>query len=80
MVEEISRILKTAECMACKSPDRICNTWTIRESHIPKDESASFLSMRIWDSKARALESAECYKRIETAIAISDVALHRELP
>jgi len=51
MVEEISRILKTAECMDCKCPDRICNTWTIRESHTPKDGSASFLSMRIWGYK-----------------------------
>ncbi len=27
---------KTAVCMDCKSPDRICNTWTIIEKSYPK--------------------------------------------
>jgi len=27
---------KTAACMDCKSPDRICNTWTITEKSYPK--------------------------------------------
>jgi hypothetical protein len=28
--------MKTACCMDCKSPDRICNTWTITEKSYPK--------------------------------------------
>ncbi len=28
--------LKTARCEECKSPDRICNTWTITEKSFPK--------------------------------------------
>ena len=28
--------VKTAYCMDCKSPDRICNTWTITEKSYPK--------------------------------------------
>ncbi len=28
--------VKTAVCMDCKSPDRICNTWTITEKSYPK--------------------------------------------
>ena len=28
--------MKTAYCMDCKSPDRICNTWTITEKSYPK--------------------------------------------
>ncbi len=28
--------IKTAECMDCKSEDRICNTWTITEKSFPK--------------------------------------------
>jgi L-lactate utilization protein LutB len=28
--------IKTACCMDCKSPDRICNTWTITEKSFPK--------------------------------------------
>jgi len=28
--------MKTADCMDCKSPDRICNTWTITEKSYPK--------------------------------------------
>lgn len=27
---------KTSRCMDCKSPDRICNTWTITEKSFPK--------------------------------------------
>lgn len=27
--------MKTAQCMDCKSPDRICNTWTITEKSYP---------------------------------------------
>jgi L-lactate utilization protein LutB len=27
---------KTSYCMDCKSPDRICNTWTITEKSFPK--------------------------------------------
>jgi len=26
---------KTGRCEACKSPDRICNTWTITEKAFP---------------------------------------------
>ncbi len=29
--------VKTSYCMDCKSPDRICNTWTITEKSYPKD-------------------------------------------
>jgi L-lactate utilization protein LutB len=29
--------VKTAHCEDCKSPDRICNTWTITEKSFPKD-------------------------------------------
>ncbi|MFC1813559.1 lactate utilization protein [Thermodesulfobacteriota bacterium] len=28
--------VKTAVCMDCKSPDRICNTWTMTEKSYPK--------------------------------------------
>lgn len=28
--------VKTSYCMDCKSPDRICNTWTITEKSFPK--------------------------------------------
>ena len=28
--------IKTARCMDCKSPDRICNTWTITQKSFPK--------------------------------------------
>ena len=28
--------VKTSYCMECKSPDRICNTWTITEKSFPK--------------------------------------------
>jgi L-lactate utilization protein LutB len=28
--------IKTSYCMDCKSPDRICNTWTITEKSFPK--------------------------------------------
>jgi len=28
--------VKTGECEECKSPDRICNTWTITEKSFPK--------------------------------------------
>ncbi len=28
--------VKTSYCMDCKSPDRICNTWTITEKSYPK--------------------------------------------
>ena len=28
--------VKTAYCEECKSPDRICNTWTITEKSFPK--------------------------------------------
>ena len=28
--------MKTAQCMDCKSPDRICNTWCITEKAFPK--------------------------------------------
>ena len=28
--------VKTSYCMDCKSPDRICNTWTIHEKSYPK--------------------------------------------
>jgi len=28
--------IKTANCEECKSPDRICNTWTITEKSFPK--------------------------------------------
>jgi hypothetical protein len=28
--------VKTAHCMECKSPERICNTWTITEKSFPK--------------------------------------------
>lgn len=28
--------MKTSYCMDCKSPDRICNTWTITEKSFPK--------------------------------------------
>jgi hypothetical protein len=28
--------VKTAFCEECKSPDRICNTWTITEKSFPK--------------------------------------------
>lgn len=28
--------VKTSYCMNCKSPDRICNTWTITEKSFPK--------------------------------------------
>ena len=28
---------KTSYCMDCKSPDRICNTWTITEKSFPKE-------------------------------------------
>jgi L-lactate utilization protein LutB len=28
--------MKTASCKDCKSPDRICNTWTITEKSFPK--------------------------------------------
>ncbi len=28
--------VKTSHCMDCKSPDRICNTWTITEKSYPK--------------------------------------------
>lgn len=28
--------VKTAQCMDCKSPDRICNTWVITEKSFPK--------------------------------------------
>ena len=28
--------VKTATCEECKSPDRICNTWTITEKSFPK--------------------------------------------
>jgi hypothetical protein len=27
---------KTSHCEDCKSPDRICNTWTITEKSFPK--------------------------------------------
>jgi L-lactate utilization protein LutB len=29
--------LKTSYCQECKSPDRICNTWTITEKSFPKE-------------------------------------------
>ena len=29
--------VKTSYCQECKSPDRICNTWTITEKSFPKD-------------------------------------------
>ena len=29
--------VKTSYCEECKSPDRICNTWTITEKSFPKD-------------------------------------------
>ncbi len=29
--------VKTSYCQECKSPDRICNTWTITEKSYPKD-------------------------------------------
>ena len=28
--------VKTSYCMDCKSPDRICNIWTIHEKSFPK--------------------------------------------
>jgi L-lactate utilization protein LutB len=28
--------IKTAHCMDCKSPDRICNVWTVTEKSFPK--------------------------------------------
>ncbi|MBW1889907.1 MAG: LUD domain-containing protein [Deltaproteobacteria bacterium] len=28
--------VKTASCHECKSPDRICNTWTITQKLFPK--------------------------------------------
>lgn len=29
--------VKTAACQDCKSPERICNTWTVTEKSFPKD-------------------------------------------
>jgi L-lactate utilization protein LutC len=34
---------KTAACMDCKSPDRICNTWTITEKSYPKGRTKIIL-------------------------------------
>lgn len=35
-LEKKTPCLKTAQCQDCKSPDRICNTWTITEKSFPK--------------------------------------------
>lgn len=35
--------MKTAECLDCKSPDRICNSWCITEKSFPKGRVAVIL-------------------------------------
>lgn len=35
-LNKMTPCLKTAQCQDCKSPERICNTWTITEKSFPK--------------------------------------------
>jgi len=40
--------VKTSYCEECKSPDRICNTWTITEKSFPKGRVKVILINEDW--------------------------------